>query len=232
MAKLTCFLVLLVTVILCAEAVRIDPPPPPTLKPGKFFPSTRITKKDDPRCKKDGMFANPNDCTRYIKCKNGESQDMNCPDGFKFDSKKYCTPDKNADCGKSGQRDSKQEVKCPQQFGNFAYVDDCHKYIECERGVPTIVKCPPHYVYNDVNGGCIQGEICPPNKQHEANKCSSENDCFPSSNCLFYIECINWKGTEKKCPEGTAFNPKLKRCTKDWIKHCRNNDLRDIIRTE
>ncbi|GFY41481.1 uncharacterized protein TNIN_328891 [Trichonephila inaurata madagascariensis] len=230
MAKLTCFLLVLVSVVLCAEAVRIDPPRP-TFPPGKYFPTTTITKKNDPRCKKNGIIANPDDCTRYIKCKNGNSQDRKCPDSFKFDSVKRCTPDKDADCGKTVLRGVDPKIKCPKDFGMFEFEGDCHKFIICKEGKATVHECPKHHVYNDINGGCVQGDVCPHHSSEP--KCSKETDRLPvPMDCRSYLHCVNWKGTVKKCPVGTAFDPRKKQCTAEWLKKCRNNDVRNIVRDD
>ncbi|GFR30846.1 uncharacterized protein TNCT_718571 [Trichonephila clavata] len=230
MAKLTCFLVVLVAVVLCAQAVRIDPTRP-TFPRGKYFPPTTVTKKNDPRCKTDGVFAIPDDCTSFINCKDGNSQVRKCPEDLKFDSEKRCTPDEDADCGKSGLRAVNQKIKCPRYFGKFELKGDCHKFIICKEGRAIVHECAEHHVYNEINGACVEGDVCPHHSSE--SKCSKENDRLPVPlHCRSYLHCVNWKGTVKKCPKGTAFDPHHKRCTEEWLKKCRNNDIRDIVRAD
>ncbi|GIY04713.1 uncharacterized protein CEXT_564901 [Caerostris extrusa] len=113
------------------------------------------------RCERDGILPNPEDCTMYIKCVKGTSQDLKCREGFKFDSLNLCTPDEKADCGRMMIREFREDEQCPEYYGWFKVESDCHKFMVCIAGVPTIKSCPEHYIYNDVNGACVEGDKCP-----------------------------------------------------------------------
>ncbi|XP_055950217.1 protein obstructor-E-like [Argiope bruennichi] len=225
MAKLTCFLVLVVVVLVCAEAIRIDPVQPASSRRGKYFPE--ITR-NDPRCKNGtGMFPDPKDCTKYIKCVNGDSQEKKCPEDFKYDSIRHCIPpDDNPDCGRKTLRSHLDvDEKCPESYGIFPVKSDCHKFMVCNDGIPIIKTCPEKYVYRDANGACIEGDKCP-DEASEESVCKRANQLLPDGlNCRRYIKCVNFQPLKKECPPGTAFDPKKHRCTKDQLEQCKNNDI-------
>ncbi|CAL1274737.1 unnamed protein product [Larinioides sclopetarius] len=228
MAKSTCVLALFVAVVVCIEAIRIDPPQP-SPSTGKYFPSV---KKSDPRCrgKSNGLYPDPKDCTKYLKCVNGDSQVRNCPKGFKFDSIRYCVlPDENPDCGRKtvgGPLDV--DEKCPETYGIFPVKSDCHKYMICKDGQPEIKDCPPNKVYRDINGACVDGDECPKISSEES-VCKRANQLLPDEmNCRRYIKCVNFQPLKKECPPGTAFDPSKHRCTKEQLEKCKNNDILSV----
>ncbi|GIY04715.1 hypothetical protein CEXT_564911 [Caerostris extrusa] len=90
MAKLTCFLVLLVAVILCAEAILIDPEPMPS-SGSDNIPNLR---ERDRKCKTNGVYSTQTIAPCTSKCVNGIGQDVHCPESFKFDTFQHCTPDR------------------------------------------------------------------------------------------------------------------------------------------
>ncbi|GBL77959.1 hypothetical protein AVEN_143284-1 [Araneus ventricosus] len=228
MAKSTCLLALFVAVVVCTEAIRIDtaPPSPST---GKYFPSV---KKDDPRCKNkdNGLFPDPKDCTKYIKCVNGDGQEKKCPSDFKFDSIRHCIPPRDdPDCGKktfSGPSDV--DEKCPETYGIFPIKSDCHKYMVCRDGKPIVKTCPPKHVYRDINGACVDGDKCP-KQSSEETECKRANQLLPDEkNCRRYIKCVNFQPLKKECPPGTAFDPTKHKCTKEQLEKCKNNDVLNV----
>ncbi|GIX88002.1 uncharacterized protein CDAR_437901 [Caerostris darwini] len=219
MSKVTSFLVLFVAVILCAEAILIYPEP----MPSSGSDNTPNLRKNDPRCKeKDGIFANPKDCTMYLKCVEGTGQDLHCPEGFKFDTYQHCTPNTTADCGRRRVRALKEDLECPDDYGWFPYKADCHKYIVCIMGYPHLRTCPKHYVYRDTNGACVEGDECPKSESGPVHVvCQEEDGLFPHpSDCRKYIKCVNGYPDIKYCKPDKAFDPETKTCTRERLAHC------------
>ncbi|CAL1274738.1 unnamed protein product [Larinioides sclopetarius] len=160
MAKSTCVLALFVAVVVCIEAIRIDPPQP-SPSTGKYFPSV---KKSDPRCrgKSNGLYPDPKDCTKYLKCVNGDSQVRNCPKGFKFDSIRYCVlPDENPDCGRKtvgGPLDGEESV-CKRANQLLPDEMNCRRYIKCVNFQPLKKECPPGTAFDPSKHRCTKEQL-------------------------------------------------------------------------
>ena len=66
----------------------------------------KVDKKEDKKecppyvCKKNGNFADPCHCRRYITCTNGAATTRVCPSGLYWDDERlFCTYKSEAKCG-------------------------------------------------------------------------------------------------------------------------------------
>ncbi|GBL77955.1 Papilin, partial [Araneus ventricosus] len=58
-----------------------------------------IAKSEDFTCVKDGLFRDPENCSSYIHCVNGQKYDMPCPTGYHFNERtKLCETPSKAQC--------------------------------------------------------------------------------------------------------------------------------------
>jgi chitinase len=81
------------------------PPPMTTTQPPPTTPTTTTTR--DPtaptnppgECKEDGTFRDPNDCSKYFICAQGQRFDFQCPPPLMFNDKsKVCDWPENVEC--------------------------------------------------------------------------------------------------------------------------------------
>ncbi|KAG8182552.1 hypothetical protein JTE90_002086 [Oedothorax gibbosus] len=205
MAKL-CGLFILFAFAVVARGIRIDPPK--LERVGKYFADNsqaRITV-DDVVCRKgNGLYPHPTDCTQYLACYEGTSKVRTCPEGFKFDSRRHCTPDTDADCGTPRATRiniHSADLTCPEQYGQFPYPGDCRKYITCDNWNPTSWMCNGEQVYEQ-GVGCWDGGVCHDSESQQAKTtltCPEQYGQFPyPGDCHKYITCDNWNPTSWLC---------------------------------
>ncbi|KPU78927.1 uncharacterized protein Dana_GF10854, isoform D [Drosophila ananassae] len=127
------------------------------------------------------------------------------------------------------QRDS----ACPPQYtGVVAYPHDCHRYINCFNGSPTIQTCAPGTLFNAKilecdhpnkvecfasAGGAGKTESTRLGRLQQLN---GEAKCPPGINglhphptdCTKFLNCANGQTFVQDCGPGTAFDPKLLLC--------------------
>jgi hypothetical protein len=108
---------------------------------------------------------------------------------------------------------------CPSGDGNFPLLGNCTAYMQCVKGVQTVLSCPLFTVFNPFTAKCdapynVGGCECAyPNSA--SCRCLSLPDGrypIPGGNCSMYLECGNPIAVFKKCPDGQAFNNQTKQC--------------------
>nr|XP_043065608.1 uncharacterized protein LOC108120408 isoform X2 [Drosophila bipectinata] len=132
-----------------------------------------------------------------------------------------------------GQSIYQRDSACPPQYtGVLAYPHDCHRYINCYNGSPTIQTCAPGTLFNGKilecdhpnnvecfvsGGGAGKTESTRLGRLQQLNgepKCPAGiNGLQPHpTDCTKFLNCANGQTFIQDCGPGTAFDPKLLLC--------------------
>ncbi|KAH8335287.1 hypothetical protein KR074_005359, partial [Drosophila pseudoananassae] len=132
-----------------------------------------------------------------------------------------------------GQPIYQRDSACPPQYtGVVAYPHDCHRYINCYNGSPTIQTCAPGTLFNAKilecdhpnnvecfasGGGAGKTESTRSGRLQQLNgepKCPAGiNGLHPHpTDCTKFLNCANGQTFVQDCGPGTAFDPKLLLC--------------------
>ncbi|BFF99126.1 uncharacterized protein DMAD_07097 [Drosophila madeirensis] len=113
---------------------------------------------------------------------------------------------------------------CPPQFsGVVPYPYDCHRYVNCHNGSPTIQTCAPGTLFNaqtlvcdhPSNVACAAPAAAPPNRSARLREVDAEPRCTPGviglqphpTDCTKFLNCANGQAFVQDCGPGTAFSP-------------------------
>ncbi|KAH8288065.1 hypothetical protein KR018_011505, partial [Drosophila ironensis] len=125
-----------------------------------------------------------------------------------------------------------RELPCPPHFtGLVAYPHDCHRYVNCFNGSPTIQTCSPGTLFNARSLVCdhpsnVQCSASSPGPATESTRLGrlrqldGEPKCPPGVNglhphptdCTKFLNCANGQTFVQDCGPGTAFDPKSLIC--------------------
>ncbi|GIX70893.1 chondroitin proteoglycan 2 [Caerostris extrusa] len=179
----------------------------------------------------DGIYSNPNDCSTYYKCTNGQPSLESCPVDKHFNAadKKCVEPceaqcDKTIDCGKENpSSDNRESIICGEDDGFYPVRDDCSAFYQCADGHAYLVRCPDGLHFNEEFGVCeppcdarCDPKIdCPSSPQHSNSKafeidnlhCPGPDGLFPAlESCDEYYLCYKGKEYLLRCPPGLHFS--------------------------
>ncbi|XP_033240431.1 uncharacterized protein teq isoform X4 [Drosophila pseudoobscura] len=122
---------------------------------------------------------------------------------------------------------------CPPQFsGVVSYPYDCHRYVNCHNGSPTIQTCAPGTLFNartlvcdhPSNVACATpaggAQAAEPNRSARLREVDTEPRCTPGviglqphpTDCTKFLNCANGKAFVQDCGPGTAFSPSALVC--------------------
>ncbi|EDW37801.1 GL15037 [Drosophila persimilis] len=122
---------------------------------------------------------------------------------------------------------------CPPQFsGVVSYPYDCHRYVNCHNGSPTIQTCAPGTLFNartlvcdhPSNVACATpaggAQAAEPNRSARLREVDTEPRCTPGviglqphpTDCTKFLNCANGKVFVQDCGPGTAFSPSALVC--------------------
>jgi len=185
--------------------------------------------------KADGSYADPAKYTDFIKCTNGKSVHIPCPDGLWYNEKRqYCdfpenvktsttttspTPNTPPTTAATTIKTSTTTTQSPytpdpnfcntKKNGNYADPTRCDGYVVCRSGhKPTFFKCPAVLWYNATLGVCVwPNSLKCPKEAPQANgfTCSTKQRGVYPSSTKCNIFYI--------C-DGTNNAPKEKKCPK------------------
>ena len=112
-------------------------------------------------------------CSHFYKCIDSEPVAFSCPGDLLFNSdKSYCDWPRNVNCGDriipgetsksdSGQDNDTGDLRlaitiCSTEGsdGMFLTHANCNLFYECHDGIPVVVDCPPHLLYNPEKQTC------------------------------------------------------------------------------
>ncbi|XP_065571764.1 chondroitin proteoglycan 2-like isoform X2 [Artemia franciscana] len=112
---------------------------------------------------RNGFFSNPEDCTSYINCDNGNAWLLYCPNGTLYDATvERCTT--NAPCTTSDFIRTSPNIQtatpdpnfeCPEPNGLFANPLDCHSFYQCANNTPQFQFCPGNLHFSVEEEQCL-----------------------------------------------------------------------------
>lgn len=156
------------------------------------------------KCIKEGVYPDPNNCTRFHECDKDLTHFEGVCDGSEFNANTSgCGPSENSNCS----RDPFITFNCddpvvhafvfPQYPRYFAYC------IPTAYGLYTVQECRNNEVFDESRGRCEPVVICSGYKVYP-----DEEDCHN------YFKCsgANEQPMLQRCPDGQGFDPKLLAC--------------------
>ncbi|XP_052845538.1 uncharacterized protein LOC128258146 isoform X2 [Drosophila gunungcola] len=129
-----------------------------------------------------------------------------------------------------------RDSPCPAHFtGLVAYPHDCHRYVNCFQGSPTIQTCSPGTLFNAKSLVCDHpNNVACPSPESETTrlgrltqfdskpKCpAGVNGLHPHpSDCTKFLNCANGQAFIMDCSPGTAFSPLTLVCVHKDVANC------------
>lgn len=129
-----------------------------TIEPGTEEPVTECPLVDD--ITKPIHFPHPTDCSKFLKCLNGNTVEYNCPEGQYWNvEKNYCDYKENVECeSESGSGTDEPEGECADDSVH-GHPTDCEKYLQCSGGVLVEMSCPVGQHWNDEKKWCDYKDV-------------------------------------------------------------------------
>ncbi|XP_017121904.1 uncharacterized protein LOC108142506 isoform X3 [Drosophila elegans] len=129
-----------------------------------------------------------------------------------------------------------RDSPCPAHFtGLVAYPHDCHRYVNCFQGSPTIQTCSPGTLFNAKSLECDHpNNVACPTPESETTrlgrltqfdskpKCpAGVNGLHPHpTDCTKFLNCANGQAFIMDCSPGTAFSPLTLVCVHKDVANC------------
>jgi len=122
--------------------------------------------------RKDGNYANPNNCSTFYACANGLTHVMKCPSNLRYNQKtNRCDWPSNVACKDQPSQAPPvattsapvQTTTAPKQGssfclgkkdGDYQNLKDCASFYKCSNNITHIMKCPSGLWFNPVNDTC------------------------------------------------------------------------------
>ncbi|GFY53350.1 uncharacterized protein TNIN_373511 [Trichonephila inaurata madagascariensis] len=106
---------------------------------------------------------------------------------------------------------------CSKRNGNVPKPGTfCQGYYACKNFIPTEQTCQEGEHFNTNKGRCDSEDKFPCLEKPKFKECPTANGYYlkPGTNCEIYYDCCNGKPTEKRCRQGTFFDPSKRKC--EW----------------
>ncbi|XP_059482084.1 protein obstructor-E [Neocloeon triangulifer] len=186
---------------------------------------------------KNGRFADPRQCDKYIECEDGVATEKLCPDGLLFNDKARffsypCSYPTDVDCtGREATQPPQPSGDCPHQFGYFrmgADATQCGQFMNCADGRGYVFDCPEGLAFDSTTLQCnwpdlvaecdaegFLGFTCPEEKVSSlgpAGFSASRYFRSPDNDCTKYFICENNRPRMYRCGVGRAFNEFINTC--------------------
>ncbi|XP_023242388.1 LOW QUALITY PROTEIN: uncharacterized protein LOC111640596 [Centruroides sculpturatus] len=189
-------------------------------------PSTTISYPNKFICpESSGLFPDTNDCNRFYHCSHGIPHHKWCPENLHFNpSLLICDWPKDAGCGDVVPKPKpppKVNGTCDCDCCFYPVPNDCTAYYLCLNFTKYKMHCGKGLHFNPMIENCDFKERVNCSKD---SHCPYPNGRFPHvESCSYYIECINWHPTIKKCPVGLQFDSEKQRC--GWPGTCNKRPI-------
>ncbi|CAB3378179.1 Hypothetical predicted protein [Cloeon dipterum] len=185
---------------------------------------------------RNGRFADPRQCDKYVECQEGEATEKLCPDGLLFNPKVGlfgypCGYPKDVDCtGREATQPPQATSECPHQFGYFKVGDaaNCGQFMNCADGRGYVFDCPEGLAFDSTNYQCnwpdlvddcnteeFLGFSCPEEKVSSLGPVGFGGfNSFrsPDGDCTRFFICENGRPRLFRCGVGRAFNEFIGTC--------------------
>ncbi|XP_063701534.1 protein obstructor-E-like [Culicoides brevitarsis] len=181
---------------------------------------------------KNGRFADPSQCDKYIECNDGVPEEKTCPDGLFFNDKAQwfnypCGYPVDVDCGSRARFQPPQATEeCPHQFGYYKIGDraNCGQWMNCVNGKSFVFECPEGLAWSsetyrcdwpdeveDCDAEAYLGFKCPPLVNPEFQP--QENRYYPHpTDCHKYFLCVGTSPRLFNCGIEGAYDESIYAC--------------------
>ncbi|XP_062135788.1 uncharacterized protein LOC133845355 isoform X3 [Drosophila sulfurigaster albostrigata] len=120
-----------------------------------------------------------------------------------------------------------RDAPCPAHYNGLKpYPHDCHRYINCAEGRPSIQTCASGTAFNPSTLVCDQASkracesAAQPNRSERLQQLDAEPKCAPGLtglqphpyDCSKFLNCANGQTYVQSCGPGTAFSPTMLVC--------------------
>ncbi|XP_060652582.1 uncharacterized protein LOC132788919 isoform X1 [Drosophila nasuta] len=120
-----------------------------------------------------------------------------------------------------------RDAPCPAHYSGLKpYPHDCHRYINCAEGRPSIQTCASGTAFNPSTLVCDQASkrtcesAAQPNRSERLQQLDAEPKCAPGLtglqphpyDCSKFLNCANGQTYVQSCGPGTAFSPTMLVC--------------------
>ncbi|XP_030569224.1 proprotein convertase subtilisin/kexin type 5 [Drosophila novamexicana] len=151
-------------------------------------------------CTEGETQSDPEDCTKYLICKNGEFVSASCDSGDYW----------NSDSDKC-EKDNGQCIPCTCTEGETqSDPEDCTKYLICKNGAFVSASCDSGDYWNSQSGKCEKD-----NGQCIPCTCTEGETQSDSTDCTKYLICKNGAFVSASCDSGDYWNSQIGKCEKD-----------------
>ncbi|XP_055531884.1 uncharacterized protein LOC129722460 [Wyeomyia smithii] len=152
------------------------------------------------------IFPHPEDCTQYVRCQNGQSVSVSCPDHTIVEPGTIvCVPGDQESCLVLDSFCEGIDV------GKVEVPNHCTAYVLCDRGVATFVECLPGEIFSAAEQACIPGNTL----ECERLGCAEQENSISihPNQCNKFTICNNGQISLHPCRVGDIFNPTWLVCT-------------------
>lgn len=158
-------------------------------------------------------FPDPQNCSLYYQCENGEKVSKACPEHLYYDNvNQICDFPNNVDCKQKCKEGEKQQHEC-----------QCNKYYECINGQQVLKTCPNGQYFDRKKKICVESHTCPGQVDIGCiGTCSSfhSTEYLLHKDCDKHCVCENGSPYIVNCPKKQVYNPKSQTC--DWPENVAN----------
>ncbi|KAK6032782.1 chitin binding Peritrophin-A domain protein [Ostertagia ostertagi] len=226
--------------------------------------SSSIASVTDCSSRPDGYYGR---CSSdFLFCNGGIAQPMKCPSSLVFNEVKgYCDYPEDCALDNASKSQSRQDAQssihgmqrqsysepsksvspsfCAMRKDGF-YAEKCSvEFVSCERGVATLMRCPPGLLFNEKQGYCDYSENCsakvdaavavpvpdgPPQSSFASDDampilssidCKGKKDGYYSNGCSpEFVHCLDGVAAPMTCPTSLVFNERKGYC--DYVESC------------
>ena len=174
--------------------------------------------------KDDTFLSDPNNCTAYIFCKNGEELHANCPGDLVFHPEKAaCVYKQDYTCPPQALL-PKPHPMCLSISDNRTFADElsCETFHTCQKGVLAIHKCDEGSFFNHLKGSCVPNDrstciptaveakpmstVCGTVDQPKVGYFSDEESCSGYYFCKKVANGVDLDPVFANCPNGFFFD--------------------------
>ncbi|XP_052892609.1 uncharacterized protein LOC128300545 [Anopheles moucheti] len=156
------------------------------------------------------FLADPKSCWNFVFCSYGTVNHLTCPVGEIWSQRDgSCLPGNRKTCELQEVIETCQD----RSDGVLPHPHDCSRYLECSRGVTTVVDCMHGEVFDNVFGKCVVGntKTCRPHEDICNHQRDGEAIKHPNE-CGLFVKCEKGTAVLSECPAGEIFNNYAKNC--------------------
>uniref|UniRef100_A0A182M3K3 Chitin-binding type-2 domain-containing protein n=1 Tax=Anopheles culicifacies TaxID=139723 RepID=A0A182M3K3_9DIPT len=167
----------------------------------------------------DDVLAYPTDCTRYLRCDDGQATTVDCPRGEVFEQDVgECVVGNTATC-------LSIDSVCENEIDGtvLAHPNECDLFITCQNGTANAHHCPAGEILN------VHAQFCAPGNPDTCQFYPLNTMCQNMTNgaiypladdCTQFVQCNGGVSATRKCPIGQIFYAPSGSCRPGNTKTC------------